>query len=659
VHCPSPRSGLSSIFVAISAVALLAPASAVAKDYCVNYPACVSGGGEAVGSNGAAIQTALTDAEAGEHNRVLIGAGEYARTGGFTYNGKALTVEGAGTGRTIISRDPEEGRTVVALDSSATVANLTVQIPESELGFPNSFMLGLYIGGGHATHIAVTAPGGSVNGSGVRMEGGSLTESTIETPRATAVESFGAGGKVADISDSTITGAFGVSSEGGAVTTVARCHVASGEFGFALSNYFGKLTVEDSLVDLGGLKGAVGQFVSGASAGNAESILQNVTIVNAGSLSRGLELEASSGHEAKAEVDDSILSEVSTPVREFVTEPGSVTGVTTNYSSVKAAGDEATAEKGAALPLLPVENHPASLVPGFLAPIFGEAFPFAGNWRLAPSSQLIDAGAPGGLAAGESTTDLAGNPRIVHGRRDVGAYEYQWHAPAVHAHASTTTPHVGEPVQFTGSAEPLEPGDAVVSYQWTFDDGTVVPAGATATHAYATPGAHTATLSATDSLGVIGTAVVHVTIPSPSGGGGHPTGPVLSGLHLSHHSFRVLGKHAKSKHSKGGKGGTLVTYELSEAATLTVTVQRRFHGFMHGRVCVAGAHKAKHGKRCTRYVTLPGQIVIAGQKGMGTFSFAGRVGNTKLPPGNYRLVVSARNQLGSSAPLYASFRIVR
>jgi hypothetical protein len=74
-------------------------------------------------------------------------------------------------------------------------------------------------------------------------------------------------------------------------------------------------------------------------------------------------------------------------------------------------------------PITITESHRVSGDPAFVDPS-------SGNYRLAAGSPLIDAGDPAGLAAGESSTDLDGNPRIVGAAHDVGAYEVQPPAPS-------------------------------------------------------------------------------------------------------------------------------------------------------------------------------------------------------------------------------------
>lgn len=73
--------------------------------------------------------------------------------------------------------------------------------------------------------------------------------------------------------------------------------------------------------------------------------------------------------------------------------------------------------------------------------------PFIFNWHLRDGSAAIDSGSPLPLAAGESATDLDGNPRVLNGDnscpavRDKGAYEHVTvGSDCVPPVATTTTP---------------------------------------------------------------------------------------------------------------------------------------------------------------------------------------------------------------------------
>jgi hypothetical protein len=211
---------------------------------------------------------------------------------------------------------------------------------------------------------------------------------------------------------------------------------------------------------------------------------------------------------------------------------------------------------------------------------------------------------------------------------------------------------MGAAVTFTGSATDPDPGEVVAGYQWTFDDGATVPAGATATHAFTAAGAHTATLTAVDPAGVAGVATVSVTVPeagvaAPAPGGGPgpatlkpPSMPVLSALAFSRRTF-LPGT---------GSRGSRLTYRLSAPAVVTFAIERAATGRLRGATC---SGRPGHGRRCTRYVALAGRFTQAGRKGTNTLRFAGRVGGHALAPGRYRLV--ARVPKGPA--VRASFRI--
>jgi hypothetical protein len=106
--------------------------------------------------------------------------------------------------------------------------------------------------------------------------------------------------------------------------------------------------------------------------------------------------------------------------------------------------------------------------------------------------------------------------------------------------------------------------------------------------------------------------------------------------------------------------GTTVSYRLSEAASVTFTVERSAPGRKVGRRCVKPSRRNRSRPRCTRYVRLRGSFTHRGQAGRNSFKFTGRLAGRKLRPGRYRLVAVARDAAGNaSAAKRVSFRIVR
>jgi PKD repeat protein len=264
--------------------------------------------------------------------------------------------------------------------------------------------------------------------------------------------------------------------------------------------------------------------------------------------------------------------------------------------------------------------------------------PLAGDWRLAPGSPLIDAGTPGTtLAAGEFATDLAGNPRIVHGRRDAGAYEYGWRGPTVSASAAPVSAKTGALISFSAVASAQEPGDTVASYAWSFDDGSAA-SGQAVSHAFAKPGAHSATVTATDALGVTASAAVGVTVTAASSKTTLPNiGSPLSALKLTPARFRAARKGASI--ASRGAIGSHITYTLSAKALVKFSVRRVARGVRHGKACVA-PRRGLHGKGCRRTVALRPTFSRLSKAGANSRYFSGRVGGHALHPGSYVLVAT-------------------
>jgi PKD repeat protein len=90
---------------------------------------------------------------------------------------------------------------------------------------------------------------------------------------------------------------------------------------------------------------------------------------------------------------------------------------------------------------------------------------------------------------------------------------------AVAAHASPSaafsftpaSPVSGSPVSFDGSGS-SEPGGSIVSYSWSFGDGSVSAGGVTPSHAYSHAGTYTVSLTVTDAIGVTGGATKQITV---------------------------------------------------------------------------------------------------------------------------------------------------
>ncbi len=134
----------------------------------------------------------------------------------------------------------------------------------------------------------------------------------------------------------------------------------------------------------------------------------------------------------------------------------------------------------------------------------------AGDFHLQSNSPCINAGPTWAVSA----TDLDGNPRIVGGFVDIGAYEYQLlEPPAVIPSFQATYMGVstGIVVSFTGQVSGYPTASS-----WNFGDGTVLSNQLpTVSHSWTAPGDYDVTLtgySAGYPAGVTASVVIHVLI---------------------------------------------------------------------------------------------------------------------------------------------------
>ncbi len=114
--------------------------------------------------------------------------------------------------------------------------------------------------------------------------------------------------------------------------------------------------------------------------------------------------------------------------------------------------------------------------------------------------------------------------------------------------------------------------------------------------------------------------------------------------------------------SRGGaiarSGGTVLSYQDTQAATTTFTVQRLAPGVRRNGKCIKPTGANPRGKRCTRYVVV-GSFRHVDKAGTNRFRFTGRINHRRLPPGSYRLNAIALGVSKTPGPaVFAAFRIV-
>ncbi|MCW2991477.1 MAG: hypothetical protein JWM73_2071 [Solirubrobacterales bacterium] len=567
-------------------------------------------------SSAAELTSALSAAAAnGTADRVLLAAGTYA--GPFTYNSaESVEVLGAGQATTTITQ------TSNGFGLHLQNANATYHVADVGFALNGVNGIGLRIAGpGLVERVAGSAMPGS-NGSDISIGHGGITvrEATIQA-------SLGGAGIVADtpgastVTDSAIAGG-GIDVEadvGGADLTLRRVRLGGPTYQAVAADFGATITITDSLIDLGATDGSAlvaGDSGNTSSASTSSVVAARVTIIGDNSHHQvgAVVGPNSAGDNFSIALHDTVLVGMHGGALLCAMGAAGAGTITTDYSSVPAFNNYDDCTPGV------TQTHPVATADvRFLDAA-------AGDYRLRHDSALIDAGDPAPLAA---ATDLGSLPRPVDGdgngsaTRDVGAYEYQRNPPVATATGGPDTVGIGEAVSYSGSATDADPGETA-TLTWAFDDGAAAT-GATASHAFATAGPHTATLTATDPAGATGTAQVQITVTAapavtgpvvtPPGGGGAAAGDVIA---------PVL---AKVSLRKG-----IARFTLSEAATVTVTLARR-----------AGK----------RYQRVAGRYRLAGALGANRVRLSAKR-FARLRPGRYRATFVARDAAGN-----ASHRVVR
>jgi hypothetical protein len=165
-----------------------------------------------------------------------------------------------------------------------------------------------------------------------------------------------------------------------------------------------------------------------------------------------------------------------------------------------------------------------------------------------------------------------------------------------------------------------------------------------------TPGSNTITAVATNNGGASTTVQRTVTYAPPVP---PKSPPELTAFNLSPSAFRAAPSGPTVLAARSF--GTLVSYKLSEAASVKLTIQRKATGHRKGKRCVKGGK----GKRCTLAVTV-GSFTRQSVAGANKFRFTGRLNGGALARGNYTLVVVATDGAGKKSKSQTHpFRVIR
>jgi hypothetical protein len=259
----------------------------------------------------------------------------------------------------------------------------------------------------------------------------------------------------------------------------------------------------------------------------------------------------------------------------------------------------------------------------------GASRPAGGSWAGSP-----DLTKPffSGVAA-RVAVDPAGNAAVVWTGVDPGSGPIWVEALGLDAAPPILTglsvPGAGTAGQALAYSVTAKDAWSTVSTVWSFGDGGHAT-GASTTHTYAAAGSYPVSVTATDALGnsatLSGTTAVVAAPPVPP----KPAAPVLSGVKLTKKTIHVV-------KSEDSPRATKLKLTLNTDAIVTVKLKRT-------KKVDGKAVKAK----LSRAVT----------KGAATIKLTSKVSGKKLPPGTYKVSVTAKNSVGTSAAVVLKLKIL-
>ena len=539
-------------------------------------------------------------------DQIRLGGATYTSSSGFKYddNGtstNSVAIRGLSSRSTTLTRSSSGSILSIKGFGGAhnSVTNLRFHITTST-------SQGLWGGIADVQGVAVAGDATITSGTGLIVVDGSVRSVRVAMPLSG--NNVGVSDGFGDVANSTITADTGVIVGG----PVHHCEITGGQMGI----YMASGTVDDDIVHIGGSAAErVGLDAENGGFASASAVARHLTIIgdgNPGSIGIRLRATAQGSFDESQTLDvrNTIIRAVAHGYQRIGT-PGFDTGtanLTMQYTDYDPATRDDSGPGSGPSPSDPTNPN--------TDPVFLDAA--HDNFRLAFNSPMIDKGDPAALAADEPTTDFTGGQRVVNGRTDIGALEYQRRPPTItSATAAPTAAQVGTPFAFSAAA--TDPDADPITYAWSFDDGATA-AGASVQHAFANPGIHVATVNVTDAAGVSATKTVAVAATA---------GPVpaVSALKLTPSKFKA-------------KKGTNVSFTLNVAAPVKFSVDRSAAGRKVNGKCRKPTKKNKHAKRCTRHLALKGSFSRSGVAGSNTFHWNGRVGGKALKPGSYRLIAT-------------------
>ena len=207
----------------------------------------------------------------------------------------------------------------------------------------------------------------------------------------------------------------------------------------------------------------------------------------------------------------------------------------------------------------------------------------------------------------------------------------------------------GEVLSFGGTVSDVW---GPVNAAWDFGDGSSA-AGASASHAYAMPGAFTAALTATDAGGNAATRSASLAVVDD-------LAPAVLSFGMTHRVFAVQAASAAvAGRRRRPPRGTVFRFSLTEAASARIEIQRARPGRRSRGRCRKPSARLRARRRCTRWVRV-GALGRQAAAGGTRVPFSGRLRRRALRLGRYRAVLVATDAAGNrSRARRVGFRVVR
>jgi hypothetical protein len=495
-----------------AALTLALPATASARDYCLGVTAACPDGATAVSSLNAAAQD--MQANPSGSNRVFIASGAWA--GGVVFT-RTVEIIGAGRDATTITTPPAgSGATtstpIVLLSSSSVVRDLRVRMSGSS-------SVGIDLNpGGNLQRVAVAADSPVDTTVGVKLDGTRATLDEVDVDLANG-RAFSLYRGTATITGSRLRGGvdgIDVAPSTGNSVTVARSVITGAD---ALVLHGGTASLESSVLDARGGDGLT-MSITPSFSSPTTATLRGVSIFGSGGTGYGIDQHVVPSYRTVLDAQDVLFGAgFVRPIRvqnDSTSTAAAVTGQLSNFAVPSAfAGGPASGGLETWLEFAGKDVTGFSFSSRYFTPQAAVRDAAAGDFRPRIDTGIVDRG---GIAALPAAVDLLGGARAVDGDgngsalRDIGAVEYVPQGPAVTASAAPGTLIPGAEATFTAAVTD-DPGDTA-SIVWTFDDGTTA-SGATVRKAFASPGEHTATVTATDTTGQKGVATRTVSVLTP------------------------------------------------------------------------------------------------------------------------------------------------